>query len=57
MAFVAGVLNRRPGINCVPLAVVNGALEGLTRALALEFGPRLRVNCARAFSARCHWLR
>ena len=45
IALVAGVLNRRPGINCVPLATVNGALEGLTRALALEFGPRLRVNC------------
>lgn len=45
IAMVAGVLNRRPGINCVPLAAVNGALEGLTRALALEFGPRLRVNC------------
>ena len=28
----------------MPLASVNGALEGLTRALALEFGPRLRVN-------------
>jgi NAD(P)-dependent dehydrogenase (short-subunit alcohol dehydrogenase family) len=45
IALVAGLLNRRPGINCVPLASVNGALEGLTRALALEFGPRLRVNC------------
>jgi len=45
IALVSGVLNRRPGINCVPLATVNGALEGLTRALALEFGPRLRVNC------------
>lgn len=69
IALVAGLLNRRPGINCValapstrvnliqanhaqmpgincvPLATVNGALEGLTRALALEFGPRLRVNC------------
>ena len=44
IALVSGVLNRRPGINCVPLAVVNGALEGLTRALALEFGPKLRVN-------------
>ena len=41
----AGVLNRRPGRNCAPLACVNGALEGLTRALALELGPRLRVNC------------
>ena len=45
IAFVGGILNRRPGINCVPLAGTNGALEGLTRALALEFGPRLRVNC------------
>ena len=45
IALVAGVLNRRPGINCVPLATVNGALEGLTRSLALEYGPRLRVNC------------
>mmetsp|Transcript_9645 Transcript_9645/g.19559 ORF Transcript_9645/g.19559 Transcript_9645/m.19559 type:complete len:288 (-) Transcript_9645:50-913(-) len=45
IAFVAGVLNRRPGLNCAPLASTNGALEGLTRALALEMGPRLRVNC------------
>lgn len=45
IAFVAGVLNRRPGMNCAPLASTNGALEGLTRALALEMGPRLRVNC------------
>jgi len=43
--FVSGVLNRRPGINCSPLACTNGALEGLTRSLALEFGPRIRVNC------------
>ena len=45
--FVAGVLNRRPGMNCAPLASTNGALEGLTRALALELGPNLRVNCLR----------
>ena len=45
VALTAGLLNRRPGMNCSPLAAVNGALEGLTRALALEFGPRLRVNC------------
>ena len=32
-------------MNCAPLASTNGALEGLTRALALEMGPRLRVNC------------
>lgn len=43
--FVSGVLGRRPGINCSPLASTNGALEGLTRSLALELGPRLRVNC------------
>lgn len=34
VALVAGVLNRRPGVNCVPLASVNGALEGLTRRSA-----------------------
>jgi len=45
VTFVAGVLNRRPGLNCSPLAATNGALEGLTKALALELGPRLRVNC------------
>mmetsp|Transcript_57624 Transcript_57624/g.140759 ORF Transcript_57624/g.140759 Transcript_57624/m.140759 type:complete len:425 (-) Transcript_57624:132-1406(-) len=43
--FVAGILNRRPGKNCVPLAMANGALEGLTRSLALEWGPNVRVNC------------
>jgi NAD(P)-dependent dehydrogenase (short-subunit alcohol dehydrogenase family) len=45
LVFVAGILNRRPGLNCAPLAMANGALEGLTRTLALEWGPRLRVNC------------
>lgn len=45
IVFVSGVLNRRPGLNCSPLASTNGALEGLTRALALELGPTLRVNC------------
>lgn len=45
VCFVAGILNRRPGVNCAPLAMANGALEGLTRTLALEWGPRLRVNC------------
>lgn len=45
VVFVAGILNRRPGLNCVPLAIANGALEALTKSLALEWGPRLRVNC------------
>ncbi|KAL3916689.1 MAG: hypothetical protein SGILL_005065 [Bacillariaceae sp.] len=46
IVFVGGILNRRPGVNCVPLAMANGALEGLTRSLALEFAPlRIRVNC------------
>lgn len=45
IVFVAGILNRRPGLNCAPLAMANGALEGLTRSLALELGPLLRVNC------------
>jgi NAD(P)-dependent dehydrogenase (short-subunit alcohol dehydrogenase family) len=45
IVFVAGILNRRPGLNCAALAMCNGALEGLTRTLALECGPRVRVNC------------
>mmetsp|Transcript_32695 Transcript_32695/g.79284 ORF Transcript_32695/g.79284 Transcript_32695/m.79284 type:complete len:164 (-) Transcript_32695:69-560(-) len=45
VVLVAGILNRRPGLNCVPLAIANGALEALTKSLALEWGPRLRVNC------------
>ena len=45
IVLCAGILNRRPGLNCAPLAMANGALEGLTRSLALEWGPRLRVNC------------
>lgn len=45
IVFVSGVLNRRPGLNCSPLGAANGAVEALTRSLALELGPRLRVNC------------
>jgi NAD(P)-dependent dehydrogenase (short-subunit alcohol dehydrogenase family) len=57
VVFVDGILNRRPGIHCSPLAIhhiitslhhystcTNGALEGLTKSLALEWGPRLRCN-------------
>jgi NAD(P)-dependent dehydrogenase (short-subunit alcohol dehydrogenase family) len=45
ITFFSGVLSRRPGLNCSALGAVNSAIEGLTRALALELGPRLRVNC------------
>jgi len=45
ITFFSGVLSRRPGLNCAALGAVNAAMEGLTRSLALELGPRLRVNC------------
>ena len=46
VVFCAGILNRRPGLNCVALAMANGALEGLTRTAALEWGNAgIRVNC------------
>jgi NAD(P)-dependent dehydrogenase (short-subunit alcohol dehydrogenase family) len=45
ITFFSGVLSRRPGINCSGLGAVNAAVEGLTVALALELGPRVRVNC------------
>ena len=45
IVFCSGVLCRRPGANCTPLVAGNGAVEALTKALALELGPRLRVNC------------
>lgn len=45
ITFFSGVLSRRPGMNCSGLGAVNGAVESLTYGLALELGPRLRVNC------------
>lgn len=45
IALFSGVLSRRPGINCSGLGAVNGAVEALARAMALELGPDLRVNC------------
>ncbi len=44
ITFFSGVLSRRPGHNGAGLAAVNAAVEALGRALALELGPRLRVN-------------
>ena len=45
ITFFSGVLSRRPGENCSGLGAVNGAVECLSRALALELGPDIRVNC------------
>ena len=45
ITFFSGVLSRRPGMNCSGLGAVNGAIESLSYGLALELGPRLRVNC------------
>lgn len=45
IALFSGVLSRRPGANCAGLGAVNGAVEALARAMALELGPDLRVNC------------
>ncbi|MEM8915373.1 MAG: SDR family oxidoreductase [Pseudomonadota bacterium] len=45
ITFFSGVLSRRPGMNCSGLGAVNGAVESLIYGLALELGPRLRVNC------------
>ncbi|MEL7013666.1 MAG: SDR family oxidoreductase [Pseudomonadota bacterium] len=45
IALFSGVLSRRPGANCSGLGAVNGAVEALARAMALELGPDLRVNC------------
>lgn len=45
IVFVSGVLSRRPGMNCAALGAACAALEALTRGLALELGPRIRVNC------------
>lgn len=44
ITFFSGVLSRRPGRTAAGLAAVNGAIEALARALALELGPDIRVN-------------
>lgn len=45
IVFFSGVLSRRPGVNCAALGAACAAIEALARGLALELGPRLRVNC------------
>jgi NAD(P)-dependent dehydrogenase (short-subunit alcohol dehydrogenase family) len=44
LTLVSGFLSVRPRPNSAIVAVANGALESLTRALALELAP-VRVNC------------
>lgn len=44
ITFFSGVLSRRPSRTAAGLSAVNAAVEALGRALALELGPRLRVN-------------
>jgi NAD(P)-dependent dehydrogenase (short-subunit alcohol dehydrogenase family) len=44
LTLVSGFLSVRPRPNAAITAAVNGALESLTRALALELAP-VRVNC------------
>ncbi|MFN3260114.1 MAG: SDR family oxidoreductase [Pikeienuella sp.] len=45
VTFFSGVLSRRPSAGTTGLGAVNAAVEGLARGLALELGPKLRVNC------------
>src|SRR5215470_12530932 len=44
LTLVSGFLSVRPRPNSAIIAVANGALESLARALALELAP-VRVNC------------
>src|SRR6202035_4497489 len=44
LTLVSGYLSIRPRPNSAIIAVANGALESLSRALALELAP-VRVNC------------
>ena len=45
IVLFSGVLSRRPGVNCAALGAACAAVEALTRGLALELGPQVRVNC------------
>jgi len=44
LTLVSGFLSIRPRVNSAIVGAANGALESLTRALALELAP-VRVNC------------
>lgn len=45
VTLFSGALSRRPSASAAGLAAVNGAVESLSRALAHELGPEIRVNC------------
>ena len=45
MTFFSGTLSRAIMANASCLGPVNAAIECLTKCLAKELGPRLRVNC------------
>lgn len=44
ITFVSGVYSQRPNAGAVLQGAINAALEGLTRGLALELAPAVRVN-------------
>jgi NAD(P)-dependent dehydrogenase (short-subunit alcohol dehydrogenase family) len=46
IVLTSGALSRRPGQGSTALAAANAALEAIVKGLALDLGPRLRVNCA-----------
>jgi NAD(P)-dependent dehydrogenase (short-subunit alcohol dehydrogenase family) len=44
IVLTSGALAKRPGKGSTALAAANAALDAIARGLALDFGPRLRVN-------------
>ncbi len=45
ITFFSRVSSKRPRVNRSDLGAVNGTVESLSIGLALELGPRFRVNC------------
>lgn len=44
IVLFSGILGTKPAKNCGIMASVNGAIEALTRALAVDLAPKIRVN-------------
>ena len=44
LTFVSGVFAQRPAVGAVLQGAINGAVEALSRGLALELAPTVRVN-------------